>query len=58
MRCYSCDCLLSDFEATRKSKTTGEYLDLCNSCFSEVADVFISEEERKEQEELQHDTQV
>jgi hypothetical protein len=51
-RCYACDCELSDWEATRKSKVTGEYLDLCDTCFSEVADVFISVEERSEQEEL------
>lgn len=38
MRCLSCDCALTDFEATRKSATTGAYIDLCNSCFSSVAD--------------------
>lgn len=58
MKCFSCDCLLSDFESTRKSKVTGQYLDLCNSCFSEVSDVFITEEERLEEEELQDDSTV
>ena len=32
MRCIACDCLLTDFEATRKSDATKEYLDLCNRC--------------------------
>lgn len=32
MRCYACDKELSDFEATRKSAQTGQYLDLCDSC--------------------------
>lgn len=36
MRCISCDEALSDYEATRKHKVTGKYLDLCNSCLSEV----------------------
>jgi hypothetical protein len=34
MRCTCCDRLLNDFESTRKSKTTGEYLDTCNKCYS------------------------
>lgn len=29
---------LNDREATRKYKTTGEFLDLCDFCFSDVAD--------------------
>lgn len=33
MRCQACDCLLTDFEATRKSAKTHEYFDLCNDCF-------------------------
>jgi len=32
MRCIACNALLSDYESTRKSQTTGEYLDLCNHC--------------------------
>ena len=38
MRCTCCDRLLNDFESTRKSKTTGDYLDMCNGCISSVAD--------------------
>jgi hypothetical protein len=56
MHCFSCDCNLTDFESTRKSKVTGQYLDLCNECFSEVSDVFVSEEERLEQEELRDES--
>jgi len=28
--------VLSDFEATRKSATTGEFLDMCNNCFETI----------------------
>ena len=57
-RCYACDKELNDYEATRKSRTTGEYLDLCDYCFSEVSDIFIDVEERldlKETEELEQE---
>lgn len=60
MRCYACNEELSDYESTRKSKTTGEYLDLCNICFSTIEDIFIEIEEEieeKEQEERQLDLQ-
>ena len=36
MRCIACDKQLSDFESTRKSATTGEYVDLCNTCFQSI----------------------
>ncbi len=36
MRCYCCNKALTDFEATRKSTTTGEYLDMCNKCYSTI----------------------
>lgn len=29
MRCFSCDCELSDYEATLRSATTNQYLDMC-----------------------------
>lgn len=35
---------MSDFESTRKSVTTGEYLDMCNRCYSTIKDDLISEE--------------
>ena len=36
MRCQACNKALNDFESTRKSVTTGEYVDLCNHCFHNV----------------------
>jgi len=36
MRCQACNKALNDFESTRKSVTTGEYVDLCNHCFHDV----------------------
>ncbi len=38
MRCIACNKNLSDFESTRKSATSGEYLDLCNDCYFYTAD--------------------
>jgi hypothetical protein len=37
MRCLSCNCNLSDYESTRKSAFTGEFIDLCNRCFSSIS---------------------
>lgn len=34
MRCKACDTILEDRELKRKDKQTGEYLDLCDVCFS------------------------
>lgn len=36
MRCRACDAVLTDYELTRKSAQTGEFLDLCNPCFQEI----------------------
>lgn len=44
MRCYCCDKVLSDFESTRKSVATGDYLDMCNKCYSTIKDDLLSEE--------------
>lgn len=38
MRCVACDVELTDFESTRKSVTTGEYVDLCNACYKHIKD--------------------
>ena len=43
MKCLSCDKILSDREASRKSITTGEHLDLCNSCFEPIRGLVYSE---------------
>lgn len=36
MRCVACDKLLTEYESTRKSVSTGEFLDLCNYCYNFV----------------------
>jgi hypothetical protein len=36
MRCRACDTVLTDYELTRKSAQSGEFLDLCNGCFKEI----------------------
>lgn len=38
MRCKACDKALSEFESVRKSKDTGEFVDLCNDCYGHVRD--------------------
>jgi len=38
MRCKACDVELNDYEATRKSAMSLEYIDLCENCFSYIAD--------------------
>lgn len=57
MRCLSCDCLLSDKEATRKGTHTGEYLDLCDDCLSttdiEYFDIHDDSEPVENYEELE-----
>lgn len=37
MRCECCNKNLNDFEAVRKSKVSGEYLNMCNKCISEAS---------------------
>ena len=36
MRCLSCNCILSDYEATRKSASTHIFVDLCNRCYNSI----------------------
>jgi len=36
MRCYCCDCSLSDYESTLRSASTGEYLDTCRKCLRDL----------------------
>ena len=51
MRCLACNCELTDFEATRKSPFTKQYLDLCNLCFSSIRDdIYVLE-----RHDLEHD---
>lgn len=42
MRCVCCDKNLSDFESTRKSVTTNEYIDMCNKCYLTIKDDLVS----------------
>lgn len=44
MRCIACNRVLTDYEATRKAVVTGEYLDMCNHCFSTIEDDVMVEE--------------
>jgi|TARA_R110002126_G_scaffold122568_1_gene264345 hypothetical protein len=42
--------VLSDFEATRKSVQSGDYIDMCNGCFHHVKD----DMDVVERQDLQH----
>ena len=42
MRCLSCNAALTDFEATRKSAITNQFIDLCNHCFASVSDDILT----------------
>lgn len=54
MHCRSCDCELSDYEATRKSARTNEYIDLCDSCLDPIREEF----ELIERVDLQNSTSI
>jgi protein-arginine kinase activator protein McsA len=57
MRCLSCNKNLTDFESTRKFASTGEFLDLCNRCYSDIQDDVdtIVRPELQENEEVDED---
>ena len=38
MRCYCCNNLLTDYEATIKSVNNNDYLDMCLKCLKTVKD--------------------
>lgn len=38
MKCLACDVILTPFEATRRYKSSGDCVDLCNACFRPIAD--------------------
>lgn len=44
MRCLSCNKILNDYESTRKSTVTGDYIDLCNHCYSTIKDQIYTKE--------------
>ena len=54
-RCYCCNEDLTDEEATRKSTTTNQFLDMCDNCFGEVADTFIDIEDEENLRELEQE---
>jgi hypothetical protein len=59
MRCVACNKNLNDFESTRKSIVSGEYLDLCNTCFHQVEQDIPAKERddlRSEEETFDDDT--
>jgi hypothetical protein len=52
MRCLACNALMSDFESTRKSVVTEQYIDLCNHCYYTISnDVTALERTDLEHEE-------
>ena len=56
MRCIACNKNLSDFESTRKSTVTGEYIDLCNGCYSGVGIISEDREDLRDVEVTEDDT--
>ena len=60
MRCLACNKALNDFEATRKSSTTGEYVDLCNHCFHNVEQDIesIVREDLRDEESYEDDDEL
>lgn len=62
MRCVCCDKALNDFEATRKSTITNEYLDMCNKCYLTIArqvpslerEDLLTNEEREDAEDEEY----
>lgn len=53
MRCYCCNKALSDYEATRKSVTTGNFLDMCNKCYGTISSDVLA----MERPDLRHEDQ-
>ena len=45
MRCECCNTILTDFEATRRSSETGEFLMICNRCLSGLDIATVEREE-------------
>lgn len=38
MRCVCCNAVLSDFESTRRSINTNDFVDICNICIKTIDD--------------------
>ena len=54
LRCLACNKNLNDFESTRKSAVTGEYIDLCNTCYHVVEE----EVPAKERDDLRSEEEL
>ena len=46
MHCTICDALLTDFESTRRNAHTGEFLDMCSSCFNDFKEIIPTRDRR------------
>ena len=46
MRCYCCNNLLTDYEATIKSVNNNDYLDMCLKCLKTVKDDVLYRDRR------------
>ena len=59
MRCIACDSPLRFLEEmNRKYKESGKYLDLCNSCFSYIADMVTVTERTGESNDGDEEAEV
>jgi len=36
MRCISCNSALTEFESTRRTVASNDFLDMCSHCFSDI----------------------
>lgn len=55
MRCLSCDKPLNNREATRKGVYSGEFIDLCDGCFSHIKDMCPVIETKQEEDDIQEE---
>lgn len=51
MRCICCNRALSDYEATRRSVNTGDFIDMCNKCYGSIASDVLA----YERQDLRHE---
>lgn len=58
MRCIACNKALTEFESTRKSAETGEFIDLCNYCYSTIKESTLADEREDLREEEYIDKEV
>ena len=56
MRCECCNVLLTTQESTRKFKTSGEYVDMCNKCLHTIDDEVSYTEGNTEDEDFDDDS--